>query len=208
MPEQGVLEDALAGWLDLLRKEAARQAGTHPLWDHLAEGFTSGKVPDLARDRFQQGFRTYQLSESDEIERTARGIYEDLEKNPAALNVLRGGKLALDVAAIGGTVASVGLGGHLWLDLILVPLASALTHQLVELCGKAYVENQREQARQRQLALMTQNISAPLGEALTRWPATGGSDFERLQLALHRIPPALYHLHAAAARALAADGPK
>ncbi len=208
LPELPVLEEALAGWLDLLRKEAARQAGTHPLWDHIAEGFTTGKLPEVARERFQQGFRGYQLSESDEVERTARGIYEDLEKNPAALNVLRGGKLAIDVAAIGGTVATVGLGGHLWLDVIFVPLSTSVTHQLVEWGGKAYVENQREQARQRQLALMTQNLSAPLGEALAKWPATGGSAFERLQLALHRIPPALYHLHAAAANALAAGNSK
>jgi hypothetical protein len=208
MPELPVLEEALAGWLDLLRKEAARHAGTHPLWDHIADGFGSGKLPDLARERFQQGFRSYQLSETEEVEHTARAIYEDLAKNPAALNVLRGGKLAIDVAAIGGTVASVGFGGHLWLDLILVPLATSLTHQLVELCGKAYVENQREQARQRQLGLMTQHLATPLGEALARWPATGGSAFERLQLALHRIPPALYQLHASAAQALAGDGAK
>jgi hypothetical protein len=202
LPEQGVLEEALTGWLDLLRKEAARQVGTHPLWDHIADGFTGGQLPDMARSRFQEGFRGYQLSERDEVERTARGIYEELEKNPAALNVLRGGKLALDVAAIGGTVVSVGFGGHVWLDALLVPLASSLSHQLVELFGKAYVENQRESARQRQLALMTQDISAPLGEALNQWPATGGSAFERLQLALRRIPPALYHLHAAAVAAL------
>jgi hypothetical protein len=93
------------------------------------------------------------------------------------------------------------------LDLILVPLSTSLSHQLVELFGKAYVENQREEARQRQLGLMMQHISTPLGEALARWPATGGSAYERLQQALHRIPPALYQLHVTAAQALA-EGPK
>jgi hypothetical protein len=208
LPEQSVLEESLAGWLDMLRKEAARQSGTHPLWDHIGAGFANGKLPDAARTCFQEGFRNYQLSENEEVEHTARAIYEDLEKNPTALNVLRGGKLALDVAAIGGTVASVGLGGHLWLDLILVPLAASLTHQLIELFGKAYVENQREAARQRQLGLMTQHIATPLADTLARWPATGGSAYERLQLALHRIPPALYHLHAAAAQALTANSAK
>jgi hypothetical protein len=206
LPEQPVLEESLAGWLDLLRKEAARQAGTHALWDHIAAGFTSGKLPDAARECFQQGFRAYQLSESEEVEHTARAIYEEMEKNPFTLNTLRGGKLALDVAAIGAAVATAG---HVWaLDLVLVPLASALSHQLVELFGKAYVENQREAARQRQLGLMTQHIATPLGETLAQWPATGGSTYERLQLALHRIPPALYHLHAAASQALAVDSPK
>jgi hypothetical protein len=206
LPEQPVLEEALAGWLDLLRKEAARHAGTHPLWDHIREGF-SGDLADRARARFQEGFRAYQMSQTNEVERTARAIYEELEKSPATLNTLRGGKLALDVAAITGAFVTAGLG-HLWLDLLLVPLAASLSHQLVELFGKAYVENQRELARQRQQALMAQHLSGPLAEWLTQWPATGGSTYERLQLALRRIPPALGQLRAAAAGALAADPAK
>jgi hypothetical protein len=208
LPELPVLEEALTGWLDLLRKEAARRVETHPLWDHIAAGFSSGQLPDLARERFQEGFRAYQLSETEEVEHTARAIYEELEKSPTTLNALRGGKLALDVAAITAGFAGGILGGHIWLDFLLVPLATSLSHQLVELMGKAYVENQREAARQRQLGLMTQHLAGPLGEALTQWPATGGSAYERLQLALHRIPPALYHLHTAAAQNLAADRPK
>ena len=39
LPEQPVLEEALAGWLDLLRKEAARRKRTHPLWAHIDQGF-------------------------------------------------------------------------------------------------------------------------------------------------------------------------
>jgi hypothetical protein len=41
---------------------------------------------------------------------------------------------------------------------------------------------------------MKQHLSAPLAEWLTQWPATGGSDFERLQLALRRIPTAIKEL--------------
>ena len=39
-PEQPVLEDAFNGWIDLLRKEAARRADSHPLWAHLARAST------------------------------------------------------------------------------------------------------------------------------------------------------------------------
>jgi hypothetical protein len=35
-----------------------------------------------------------------------------------------------------------------------------------------------------------------MAEWLTKWPATGGSSFERLQLALSRIPPAVQQLDA------------
>ena len=188
LPELPILEDALTGWVDGLRKEAARQANVHPLWLHIAQGFSSGGLTELTRERFGQGFRAFQMALADETDRTARAIYEQLEKNPAMLNTLRGSKFALDAAAIGGVIATGGIGLH---DLILVPLAASLSHQLIELMGKQYVDNQRELTRQRQQALMGQYISGPLAEWLAQWPATGGSAFERLQLALRRIPAAL-----------------
>ncbi len=199
MPELPTLQAALDAWLDLLHKEAAHRSHSHPLWAHLEKGF-EGDLDALAKDRFQQGFRGFQLGMADEVDRTARAIYEDLEKNPTVLNTLRGGKLAIDVAAV---VAAVITGGQHWpLDFVLVPLAASTTHQLVELLGSQYVETQRENARKRQQALLTQHVSGPLAEWLALWPATGGSSYERLHLALRRIPPALHQLEAAVQQAL------
>ena len=191
LPEYPILDDAVGGWIDGLRREAARQSGVHPLWSHIAQGFANGGLAELIKERFQQGFRGFQMALADETDRTARAIYEQLEKNPAVLNTLRSGKFALDVASVSGALIAGGVGLH---DLILVPLAASLTHQLVELMGKSYVDTQRELTRQRQGALMCQYISAPLSEWLAQWPATGGSAFERLQLALRRIPEAVGHL--------------
>lgn len=200
LPEKPVMEEALSGWLDLLRKEAARRADRHPLWAHVEKGFTGGGLAEAARERFEQGFRGYQLGLANEVDLTARAIYEELEKKPALLNAIRGSKLAMDVAAIGGAIAAGGVG---WTDLILVPLAASVTHQLVELLGRQYVDSQRERSRQRQAALMTQYVSGPLAEWLVNWPATGGSAYERLQFALRRLPDSVRQLHqlVAAARA-------
>ena len=163
----------------MVRKEAARRAGTHPLWTHINKGFQGG-LADTARDRFEQGFRDFQLSLAGELDRTARALYQDLEKNPVALNTLRGTKFALEIGAIAGAIVACGI--NLW-DIILVPLAASVTHQLVEMFGKTYVDARREEARARQMALVSQYISMPLGEWLTQWPATGGSTYERLHLA-------------------------
>src|SRR5207237_3741559 len=113
--ERAVIEDTCLGWSDLLRKEAARRADTHPVWAHIDKGFATG-LGDFARQRFDQGVRGFQLSLGGEIERTARAIYEDLEKNPVALNTLRGTKFALEVGSIAGTIAAFGLT---WVDLSL-----------------------------------------------------------------------------------------
>jgi hypothetical protein len=200
LPELPVLDEALTGWLDLLRKEAARRADTHPVWAHIDKGF-SGGLAQSARERFQQCFRNFQLGLANEVDQTARAIYEELERKPMALNTLRGTKFGLEVAAITGTVLHFGL--NLW-DIILVPLAASVTHQLVELLGRQYVDNLREQARSRQQALETRCVSGPLAEWLAQWPATGGSAYERLQAALKRIPTAIQQLDAAVQKALAA----
>jgi hypothetical protein len=189
MPERPVLEEAFTGWLDHLRKEAARRDETHPVWRHINKGFTNGNLAEAARDQFEQAFRTFQLSLTDEVERTARGLYEDLERNPVALNTLRGTKFTLEVASIAGTVVTVGQ--NIVFDILFVPLAASVTHQLVELLGRQYVDYHREQARNRQQAMVTQYISGPLAEWLVRWPTTGGSDYERLQIILRRMPQAI-----------------
>jgi energy-coupling factor transporter ATP-binding protein EcfA2 len=190
-PELPILEDALNGWIDLLRKEAARHGDNHALWAHVAEGFHDGGLAERIRERFQLNYRNFQTGLTSEVDRTARAIYEQLEKTPAVLNTLRGSKFALDMAAISGALLA---GGITWHDFILVPLVASLTHQLVELLGRSVVDAQREQTRERQQALMKEHLSAPLAEWLTQWPATGGSDFERLQLALRRIPDAITQL--------------
>jgi hypothetical protein len=189
-PELPVLEDAFNGWIDQLRKEAARQAGTHALWAHINQGFTNGALAEHARAQFQEHFRKFHAGVLEEADRTARAIYEKLEQSPGMLNTLRSTKLALDVAAVGGAVWTAGL----LYGLILSPLIVWLTQQLVELLGTQYVDAQRELTRQRQQQLLTETVALPLAGWLAQWPSTGGSSFERLQRALRRLPGNLEQL--------------
>jgi hypothetical protein len=197
-PELPVMQAALSGWLNMLHKETVRRAESHPVWAHIEKGFTTG-LADLAGERFQQGFRSFQLSLADEVERTARAIYEELEKKPLVLNTLRSGNFALDVAAIAGAFTIGHFGVH---DFVLVPLLASIKHVIVEQLGKQYVDNEREQIRARQQLLLTQYVSGPLAEWLAQWPATGGSTLERLQLALRRIPAAVRQLDIAVSQAI------
>jgi hypothetical protein len=198
IPEEPVLTAAFNGWLDMLRKEAARREEAHSLWAHVGKGF-QGRLVEQARQELQKCLRDFQVGLADEVELTARSIYEDLERNPVALNTLRSMKFTVEVASIGGTIAA---GGINWFDVVLVPLVASLTQELVELLGKQYVDVQRERARHRQQELFGRCLAAPLAAWLAQWPATGGSNFERLQLALRRIPETLAELTRAVHRRL------
>ena len=183
LAEKPVLDAALRGWIDNLRKEAALKRSQHPLWQHLHEGFQQG-LADRCQEKFNKLADDFHTSLTVEVERTARAILEDLEENPVALNALRGSKFALDVAAI---IGGFCLGG-LTLSVVLVPLAASVSQYLVDLLGENYVAMRREETRSRQLALFNQQLAFPLADWLTTWPTTDGSIYERLQIITRRLP--------------------
>lgn len=198
MPERQVLEGSMSGWIDHLRKEAVRKASTHPLWQHVQQGFNTG-LDATIKERFNEAFRGFQISMGDEVERTARAIYEDLEKNPTALAAFRGTKFTLEVGTILGSVGVVVGTWGIGLPVVaaaaaMAPLSASVIQMLTEFFGRQYVDFHRELARQRQEALVQHHLSTPLTEWLTQWPNTGGSAYERLQVILRRFPQNLQQL--------------
>jgi GTP-binding protein EngB required for normal cell division len=188
--ETQVLEGAFRAWLDQIRAEAIRRADSHPLWKHVSDGFNSG-LSDTATDQFQTHLRSFQVSAADEIEGAARAVTAGLEKRPAVLAFLRGGKFLLDVIAI---VLAFWAGGWDWPTLIYIPLFVSIAHQLVELAVRQYVEQRRSAIRSRKMTIVSQTVSGPMAEWLTQWPATGGSAYEKLQGALRRVPETISQL--------------
>lgn len=197
LPEEPVLTAGFNSWLDLLRREVAAREDTHPVWMQIKLGFAAS-LPDKAKQEFQQCLQKFQTQIIQEVERTARSIYEDLEKHPAALNTLRCTKFSLEALAIGGTVLS--LGATSLLNIAAVPIVASLSQELIEFFGKQYVDHQREKTRARQKELFRLTMAEPLSRWLINWPTTGGTTMERLQLALKRIPENIRILSQAARR--------
>jgi hypothetical protein len=192
MPERPVLEAALSGWTDSLRKEAARRASTHAVWAHIDKGF-SHSLTDQIRRQFEQSWRSFQQGMNQEVDRTARAIYEDLQRHPVALNTLRGGKLAMEVGAIALSCTTLGVGHLLWWP-VAAAVAAPITQGLIDILGRQYVESQRERARLRQETMVTQLLADPLAERFVDYPTSGGSPFERMQMILRRIPESVRQL--------------
>jgi hypothetical protein len=182
--ERPVLEAALHGWIDQLRKVAAVKKEQHPLWKYVNDGFQQG-LGSRAEERFDQLATVFHTSLTDEVERTARAILEDLEKNPIALNTMRGAKFALDIGAVIGGVA---LGGFTPISVLLVPLGASITQYLVDLLGENYVTMRREETRARQQKLFNEQLAQPLADWLIAWPTSGGSSYERLLAIVRRYP--------------------
>jgi hypothetical protein len=192
LSEQTVLAGALAGWLDTLQAEALRKAGTHPLWKQIAVRFDSELGPH-ARERFNTEFRTFELKESEDLEQAGRALVDGLEKNPALLYTLRGGKFALDLAVIGAVVYFTWPPG--WL-LLLIPIGVSATHQFAEMVTRGVAETARNRVRTQRETLVTSSLTTPLAAWLAAWPTTGGTSFEKLQQVLRRVPDAIRQLEA------------
>ena len=190
LSEQTVLTASLAGWLDKLQAEALHRAGTHPVWKQIAVRFDSEFAPQ-ARERFGHDFRSFELKETDELDRAGRALVEGLEKNPALLHSLRGGKFALDLAVIAGVLYFTWPPG--W-SLLLIPVGLSATHQAAELMVRGVVENARSRVRSRREDLVTDTLTGPLAAWMAQWPATGGSSIEKLQQVLQRVPEAIRQL--------------
>lgn len=191
LSEQTVLSAALTGWLDRLQAESLKRAGTHPLWKSIAHGFDAGLAAQ-ARDRFQQEFRTFELKETDELERAGREMVGKLENKPALLHMLRGGKLALDLVVIGSIIYLTWVPS--WYHLLLLPIGVSATHQGAELVVRGAAEATRSHVRHERETLVSTALTGPLAAWLADWPATGGSNIERLQQVLRRVPLAIQQL--------------
>lgn len=191
LSEKTVLDAALVGWLDGLRAEAVRRAGSHAVWKAAARGFDSGLGAE-ARDRFQQAFRTFELKESDDLETTGRQLVNKLDGNPGLLLLLRGGKLGADAVVVIGVIAATWVPS--WYHLLLIPLGVSATHQTAELAARGATEAARSKVRHDRETLVQTALTAPLADWLAAWPATGGSAIEKLQQVLTRVPDLIRRL--------------
>ncbi len=188
--ERVMLDSALQGWSDHLRKEAAFRADGSKVWKHIHRGFQTGLTTQI-NQRFERSVQTFQISLNEEVERTARAIFEDIQKRPGLLNTLRSAKFAAEAGVLVTAVLTMGVS---LAALAAAPVLVSLTRYLVDYFGESYIEARKEEARRRQQRMVHDQITQPIADYLSQWPASDGSAYERLQMALRRIPANLQEL--------------
>jgi hypothetical protein len=200
LSEAAVLNAALTGWLDKLQAEALRRASIHPFWKQIAVRFDSELGPQ-ARERFDQDRRSFELKETDELERAGKALVEGLEKKPALLYTLRVGKFLVDIVIIGVVLYLTWVPS--WYHLLLIFVGVSITHQATELIIRGIVESARSRIRNQREALVSSVLTNPLAAWLSEWPATGGSAIEKLQQVLRRVPETIRQLEERVAKKIA-----
>ncbi|MCS6977344.1 MAG: GTPase domain-containing protein [Gemmatales bacterium] len=183
MPEEKVLQTALASWLDHLQVEVSRRSSKHPLFSQLEQAFRSNLRQEIEQ-RYRASLPELRRGLEEEVERTARAIYEDIEKNPALLNSLRGIKFSVEALTIISILVAGGI--NIW-DPILIIIITPLVQEITEFFGKQYVDTRKAEARQRQLQLMDRTVATPLKDYLVSWPKSHGSQFNRLEQIAERL---------------------
>ncbi|HQR08291.1 MAG TPA: 50S ribosome-binding GTPase [Gemmatales bacterium] len=194
MPETQVLQAGFQGWLDHLRQQVLQQDDQHPVWKALRSAFHEQRDRQL-HEQFQTRIAEFMQQQALSTETTARAIYQELEKNPTALNTLRGIKFSIEAASLTGVVITAGT--HLFLDALLIPLVASLTQGLTEAMGKTYVDTQREKARTSQLKLFEQKLAMPLSHELNQWPGSLIPNLPKLRDIVDRLPKDLAALKSA-----------
>lgn len=190
LSEQAVCAAAMSAWLAKLQAEALRRSGQHSLWKQVSRGFDAG-LKTQANDLFAQQLRALEVKETDELDRMARAVPEKLANSPVLLNAVRGGVIALDVVVI--VLLVVLLWPPSWWWLLIIPAVS-ITRHLVEVAVAQIVDAGRNRLKAKREALLQEQLTGPLAAWLGDWPTSGGSNLERLQLVLRRVPDAIREL--------------
>jgi ethanolamine utilization protein EutP (predicted NTPase)/GTPase SAR1 family protein len=156
-------------------------------WRAVSQRF--GDERDGIQSDYQAAIDRYQQALQGEIQQVARGLYQQLQQQPATLNSLRAARVSADAAAVVLAVKSGGLG---LADLVIAPAMLSLTTMLTEGALGKYMEKIQADLRAHQLSqvneMMQNQLQQPL-EALAQQSSSvwAGIDHEALAEARDKL---------------------
>ncbi|GIW89520.1 MAG: hypothetical protein KatS3mg108_3844 [Isosphaeraceae bacterium] len=173
-PELDAIAHAFERWIEALRGEAQSLAAqsTDPAWPAIVRTLASPSfLPHLA-DSLGAAYLDYRARIDQITSDRAHTLYNLITQRPRLLTALRGIKLSLDVGTTSLIVASGGLD---WTDAVVGPLVAPLQRLALEAGLDPYLQLQKTQLKQQQLAALTQLVEQQLVQpvqSLYHVPAT------------------------------------
>ncbi len=139
-------------------------------WDSLSGRFTASR-DDIQAD-YQRAVDQYQEALQVEIRKVARGLYQQLQEQPATLNGLRAARVSADAAAVVLAVKSGGLG---LADLVIAPAMLSLTTMLTEGALGKYMEKVQADLKAHQLSQVMETMHNQLQKPLEALAVQSGA---------------------------------
>jgi GTPase SAR1 family protein len=122
---------------------------------------------------FDETAKSYHVDFQQDVESAAHRLYQQLQKQPLALNSLRATRVTADAAAIALALNTGGVGLH---DLIIAPAMFTVTSLLTESAIGSYMGKVERELKQQQLNTVRQTLFINcLRENLKHLPATVSS---------------------------------
>lgn len=166
-----IAEHALIQLGDRLLDESEQNRQNH-WWQQLSSVLRSQK-PALLKE-FDRVAKTYHIDFQQDVESAAHRLYEQLQKQPFALNSLRATRVTADAAAIALALNTGGVGLH---DLIIAPAMFTVTSLLAESAIGSYMGKVERELKQQQFDTVKRTLFVDcLGIALTQLPSSISSD--------------------------------
>jgi hypothetical protein len=196
-PELDAVAVAFERWVEALRAEAqalaAREAD--PAWPAIAHTLASPTFLHQFGDSLGAAYLDYRGRMDRITSDRARRLYDLIATRPRVLNALRGMKLSLDV---GTTTMIVASGGLDWTDAVVGPLVAPLQRLALEAGLDQYLNLQKAQLKQEQLAALRDVVERRMVEPVRAlYPlavaeadlAAASSDARTLAAALRETRP-------------------
>lgn len=152
-PEQQVLKDSFASWLNSLLRFTQEQAQQtrHPEWVRLAQQMGEASFQNELAMKLGPAWKAHRAHMERLIEERAQSVYGQIEQNPALRNTLRTVKFTTDAVTVGGVVVAGGLDVT---DFVIGPGVAVLLRLLYEKGGEQLAETQKRRLKEEQFAAL------------------------------------------------------
>lgn len=172
LDEERCLDRVRRAMFDHLQIACSQRKHKHRLWKDLHQEFET-RTASIIESSYQQARARQRLDLQQRTQSSVRQVLDTVEANSLLLNVLRTGRLLLDVFAVVLAVY-IGYRTNWLLGLLLVPLGIGVAEDIVRMMAAKYMARQRTGLIHQQKENIRELIQVAYIDSLLQLPATMG----------------------------------